>query len=123
MPVGTKTFLPQPPDAALGQITILKTASGENNSRHVQAVRDGGNDFDEGVMELCGDRSSGCAVAEVVEGLEDQRLPVHYSREVSFQFERVRILDTRLNGEFQFHRGLAFEADALPQAEQGRDRV
>jgi hypothetical protein len=55
VPVGAEAFFLQALDGALGQVTILEAAAGEDDTRLANLFRDGDDGFGEGVVEAGGD--------------------------------------------------------------------
>ena len=139
VPIGAEAGVGEALDRAFGQVSILEAAAGEDDAFESNALSDGEDGFGEAVVEFGGDEADGGVLFEVGEEGVEHGGPVEdeggmwaragrRSRNRGRGRERGRgrqdiegeivvfVGGDFVEGEFQFHGGLAFEADLLTKA-------
>ena len=76
MPVGTEALFLEAADGALGQVTVLEAAAGEDDAGLADLAGDGNDGLDEGVVEPGGDRAVGTPRLQVGKKGFDHRRPI-----------------------------------------------
>ena len=133
VPVGAKAGLGEAVDGAFGQVSILEAAAREDDAFVPEVLGDGDDGFDEAVVEFGGNEADGEVLFEVGEEGVEHGGPVEdeggmWARAGRRSRNRGRgrqdiegeivvfVGGDFVEGEFQFHGGLAFEADLLTKA-------
>ncbi len=125
MPIGAEARGPQEANGAFGQVTILETTAAQGDGGLADAAGHLDNGLGQGVVKFGGDDADPDAVVNIGHNGVNHRGPIqNEGRLKRKEWHLVEFIGVdAIEGELEFHGGLAFEMGLLAKAGEGGNGV